>query len=460
MMSFFEFHFKQSNNKTETTLYKYWRFRMMFFMMLGYAAFYCVRQNLSFAMPIMEVDMGLSKTELGRIASAFGVIYGLGKFISGILGDRSKSRTFMSVGLLLAAIANIFMGLISSLWALTLIWALNSCCQSTGAPSCAKMIAHWFSPKEIGTKWAIWSSSQQIGAALISIILPPFLITYGWKFAFLVPGFFCTIIATLVYIGVRDEPKTVGLPNPEEFDGLNTVENDECMNMTPFQVLLSKVIRNKMVWAMGLANFFLYFVRMGFIFWAPMFLCQAKGCSFEHSGWLMAIFNVAGVIGSISSGVLSDRYFKGRRGRTGFFYMSGLGISIIAMLFLPNNISSYYMNLPAVIVVFLIGMFVAGPQTMVGVAAVDFASKKAAGAASGLTGACGYVGGTTIAGQGIAYIASSSYGWNGVFVAFLAASIAGSFCFLFTWNTRAHSLNRDSSANKKDEKRKKTRERA
>ncbi|MDR2464303.1 MAG: MFS transporter [Holosporales bacterium] len=449
-MSFPGFCFKQASNTTETTLYKYWRFRMMFSMMLGYAAFYFVRQNLSFAMPLMEADMGLSKTELGQIASIFGVIYGLGKFISGILGDRSKSRTFISVGLLLASVTNIFMSLASSLWALTLIWAINSCCQSTGAPSCAKMIAHWFSPKEIGTKWAIWSSSQQIGAAIISVILPLLLFDNKWRIAFWGPGILGIIVAAIVYFGVRDEPKIVGLPSPEEIDGLKNTKFDECAHMTPFQILVSKVIRNKMVWTMGLANFFLYFVRMGFIFWGPMFLCQAKGCAFKYTGLFMAIFNIAGVIGSISAGILSDRYFKGRRGRAGFFYMSGLGLSMTAMLFLPSNTGSHFLNMPSMIVIFLIGMFVAGPQTMVGVAAVDFASKRAAGAASGLTGACGYVGGTTIAGQGIAYIASSSYGWNGVFVAFLIAALAGSLCFVFTWNTRAKALD-TTSTNKKQQ---------
>ncbi|MDR1907740.1 MAG: MFS transporter, partial [Holosporales bacterium] len=285
---------------------------MMFSMMVAYAAFYFIRQNLSFAMIGMEANLGFSKEQLGYIVSTFSVIYGFGKFISGIFGDRSKSRTFISVGLLLAAVANICMGMASSLWLLLLVWALNSCCQSTGAPSCAKMLAHWFSPKEIGTCWAVWSSSQQIGSAIISIVLPIVVAIYGWRFAFFAPGVFCALVAAFVYWGVRDEPEDVGLPNVERFKGLSTKDVDECAHMTSFQVLVQRVLRNKMVWAMCLANFFIYFVRMGFLCWGPMFLGEAKGCSLSMSGRLMAIFNIAGAFGAIAAGRLSDTYFKGR----------------------------------------------------------------------------------------------------------------------------------------------------
>ncbi|MDR1598220.1 MAG: MFS transporter [Holosporales bacterium] len=409
-------------------------------MMVGYAASYFVRLNLSFAMLGMESDLGYSKGQLGRIVSVFGVIYGLGKFISGILGDRSKTRTFMSVGLLLAAVANILMARASNLYLLIVIWAFNSCFQSTGAPSCAKMLAHWFSPKEIGTRWAIWSSSQQLGLIIISLVLPTLIAWYGWRFAFWGPGVFCIAIAAFVYWGLRDEPQSVGLPSVEKMKGLSTAEDDECAHLTPFQVLVTKVLRNKIVWAMCLANFFVYFVRMGFLSWGPTFLKEAKGCSLTSGGNLMAIFNAAGALGAIAAGRLSDTYFKGYRGRAGFCYMAGLSLSMLGMLYLPFGGGSWLSRQMPACVMFLVGFFVAGPQAMVGVAAVDMASKRAAGAASGLTGSCGYIGGTTLAGAGIAYVASGVYKWNGVFMLFLIASVVGACCFLFSWNVRAKSL--------------------
>lgn len=424
-------------NLVDTQTYRLWRLRMMVFMMLGYAAFYFVRSNLSFALPYMEVELGFTKKELGRIVSTFGVVYGFGKFISGVIGDRTSARMFMAAGLALSALANICMGFTTSLGMLIGIWALNSCFQSAGAPACAKMLTHWFSPKELGTHWAIWSTSQQMGAALVGTLIAHYFLAWGgWRYAFFVPGVISLIIAGLVYWGVRDEPERVGLPSPEQVQAAQTqhVIEDECAHMTTFQVLVTRVLRNKMVWAMCLASFFMYFVRMTFLFWGPTFLCEAKGNDLGGSAGLMAAFQVAGVAGSILAGVLSDRLFRGYRGRAGLFYMCGLMIAVFGIWRLPSE-SPHTLH---ILMMFLVGFFVAGPQTMIGVAAVDFASKRAAGAASGLTGTCGYMG-TALSGILPAYIAIQ-YGWHWVFAALVASALAGTCCFLFTWNARAKSL--------------------
>ncbi|MDR1208308.1 MAG: MFS transporter, partial [Holosporales bacterium] len=304
---------------------------------------------------------------------------------------------------------------------------------------CAKMLAHWFSPKEIGTCWALWSSSQQLGSALVGLVLPMLLIQYGWRFAFFGPGVLCILIAGFVYWGVRDGPQEVNLPNVETFKGLSTKDEDECAQMTSFEILVKRVLRSKTVWAMCPANFFIYFVRMGLLFWAPMFLVQAKGCSQIASGGFMTVFNLAGALGAIAAGILSDTYFKGRRGRAGFLYMLGLALSMWGMIKLPVGEGALFTYVLPSFVMFLLGFFVAGPQTMVGVSAVDVASKRAAGSASGLTGSFGYIG-TTLSGKVVASVASSKYGWDGVLMMLFLASCAGAVCFLFTWNTQPKSL--------------------
>ncbi len=86
----------------------------------------------------------------------------------------------------------------------------------------------------------------------------------------------------------------------------------------------------------------------------------------------------------------------------------------------------------------LIGFLVVGPQILVGVAAADFASKKAAAAANGLTGIVGYLG-TAATGLGIGGLVDA-YGWDIAFQTMIGASIASAFFFLLTWNHRAKSL--------------------
>jgi sugar phosphate permease len=428
---FFKFSLIQKNNDTERSLYAYWRFRTMFFLMLAYAAFYFVRQNLSFAVPEMCQSLNLSKVALGQITTIFGIIYGFGKVISGIFGDNNSARAFLAVGLFLSALVNIVMGCVSSLWLMVIIWALNSCFQSTGAPACAKILAHWYNPKEFGVKWAIWTASQQIGSALIGVAIACFLPYLGWRFAFYIPGLLCLIISFFVFVGLRNDPAQLSLPSPEEYAKVERSPlEDECASMSSFEILTKRVLRNKMVWAIGAANFFTYFVKMSVFNWAPMFLCEAKGNSLVSAGYQTAIFNLAGIAGAIAIGVLSDRVFRGYRGRTGFFFMMGLSVAVCALWLVPEGMLFIYTPIMSAI-----GFFVVGPQTVVGVAAVDFSSKKAAGSATGLVGTMGYMGASS-AGMGTAYVAEV-FGWNGVFILLLVSSMLGCLCFLTTWHSRS-----------------------
>jgi OPA family glycerol-3-phosphate transporter-like MFS transporter/OPA family sugar phosphate sensor protein UhpC-like MFS transporter len=72
---------------------------------------------------------------------------------------------------------------------------------------------------------------------------------------------------------------------------------------------------------------------------------------------------------------------------------------------------------------------------LVAVAAADFATKKAAATAVGLTGFYGYAG-ATVSGIGTGMIVDK-FGWNGAFTAFIETTLIGVIIFLFTWNKRS-----------------------
>ncbi|MBL8676033.1 MAG: MFS transporter, partial [Alphaproteobacteria bacterium] len=169
--------------------YTYWRTRTLYATIIGYAAFYLVRQNFSMCIPGIMEEFSYSKVDLGWIATIFSIVYGIGKFVNGYLSDRSDARYFMATGLFLSAVVSFFMGLGSGLFFFAVLWGLNGCFQSMGWAPCARLITHWFSPTELGSKWALWASSHQIGAVAI-FGLGGFLIEqYGWRSAFIVPAF-------------------------------------------------------------------------------------------------------------------------------------------------------------------------------------------------------------------------------------------------------------------------------
>lgn len=96
-----------------TKKYNYWQWRTLIILMIGYALFYFVRKNFSIAMPALESELGLTKVQLGIFLTINGVIYGISRFVNGLLSDRSGSKKrIMAIGLLLSALVNVAIGFI------------------------------------------------------------------------------------------------------------------------------------------------------------------------------------------------------------------------------------------------------------------------------------------------------------------------------------------------------------
>lgn len=419
--------------------YRYWRLRIMYSMMVGYAGFYLVRQNFTMAVPFFQSELGYTKTQIGAVISVAAILYGLGKGLSGILSDRSNARYYMSIGLFLSSIVSFFIGFSDSLTMIMILWTLNSVFQSAGWPPCARLLTHWFSAKEIGTKWAMWNMSQQIGGAAVLVLSGYLIEHFGWRYVFFIPALLSIGVSLFLINRLRDTPESLGLPSIEEHHGLDASSVSK-ENLSTREII-NTVFKNKLVWYVCVANFFVYVVRMSIFNWGPTFLQEFKGSSIQTSGWQTAGYDIAGMFGGLIAGQLSDRYFKGHRGRVGAIFMLLLGACCIFLWKSPMGATSLHFA-----GMMMIGFFVTGPQILVGVAASDFASKKAAGAASGFTGTVGYLG-TAFAGVGIGALVEYS-GWDAAFIAIVISSVISAFFFALIWNHRSKTLDNIESEQK------------
>jgi phosphoglycerate transporter family protein len=415
-------------------LYKYWRWQNMTSMVIGYAIYYFVRKNFSMAMPAFLSELGYTKTDLGIILSLFSIVYGVGKFANGIVADRANARYMLAIGLLASAVVNILFGLSSGLIAFGIFWILNAWFQSFGMPASVRLLTHWYSPTELGTKWGIQSTAHQIGGAGIMVLAGFLVATYGWRYAFYVPAAIAIVCAFFLLWRLRDTPQSIGLPPIEEYrHEAHIADPNEDQAKTFKEIFRDHIIRNRLLWTVAFANAFVYIVRMGIMDWAPTFLVEARGSSLAAAGLKTAAFELAGIAGAIGMGWASDYIFKGRRGPLATASMFLLAIAIAALWFIPAG--NHFWETAVLITA---GVLVYGPQLLVPVAAADFASKKAAATATGLTGAFGYIG-ATLAGVGTGMIVDK-WGWNGGFIFFIVAAFAGMLLFLSIGTRRAVSL--------------------
>ncbi len=411
--------------------YSYWRLRILYSTILGYSAFYLVRANFSIAVPGMRAEFDYTRAETGFVLTLYSLIYGIGKFCNGYLSDNSDARYFMSIGLLCSALLSACISITTGLTFLCIVWACNGWVQSMGWPPSAKLLTHWFSAKEIGTKWSIWSCSHQIGSAAIAILGGYLIHRYGWRSAFTVPALMSGLISIFLFNRLRNKPTTVGLPAVEIYKSETYNKDHQHSERLTYKEIIDLVLTNRFVWYISLANMFLYIPRMGVLNWAPTFLSEFKGADILLAGSQLAIFDIAGIPGAIIAGWFSDKIFKGRRGPVATIYLLLLTLSLIILWKTPKG----HHLLDTIALVFA-GFLVAGPQVLAGIAIADFASKRAVGVATGFMGLITYIFSAAISGIGVGKIVDI-WGWDIGFIVFISSALIAAIFFSLTWKTKA-----------------------
>ena len=412
--------------------YKYWRMRIFYSMYIGYAFFYITRKSFTFAMPAMFMEMGFTKADLGILGSVLYISYGLSKFVSGMMSDRSNPRYFMSIGLILTGVFNIFFGMTSSIMFFAIFWGLNGWFQGWGWPPCARLLTHWYSQSERGTWWGIASTSHNVGGAIIPILVACVAQFWGWRMAMVIPGVLCILVGFFLINRLRDTPQSLGLPTIETFRGevVPGQKNQLERELTQKEMLFKYVLKNRFIWILALAYFFVYIIRTVINDWGQLYLFEQKQFSLLAAGSCIVSFEVGGFFGCLASGWLSDKLFQGRRGPINAIFGVFVILSVIGLWYIPNGGVLF-----ASIAMFSIGFFIFGPQMLVGVAAAELSHKKAAGTAIGFIGWFGYAGAAT-AGFPFGKI-TQEYGWGVFFTVLGVCSALMVLLLLPVWSIKS-----------------------
>jgi OPA family glycerol-3-phosphate transporter-like MFS transporter len=405
--------------------YRVQRWRVFSGIFLGYAAYYLVRNNLALAIPdILREYPQHSKAELGTALTGLSIAYGASKFLMGSVSDRSNPKYFLPLGLLLScaimATTGLAKGIAATLWLLVLLQTVNGWMQGMGWPPCGKSMVHWWSTRERGLIVSFWNVAHNIGGALVAnFALLGVVLFHDWGAKFYFNALVAAFVAVLVFFLMRDTPQSVGLPPIEQYKNDYPLDYsaDHERTFTFREIFFRHVLNNKFLWAIAVANAFVYFVRYGVVNWIPTYLQTAKGFSFQQSSLGWALYEYAAIPGTIACGWISDRVFQGRRAPATILFMAlTLGAVVVYWLNLRGPLWIDYAALIA------IGFLIYGPIMIIGLHALDLVPKKAAGTAAGFTGFFGYVFGSAIAGTGVGWIADH-WGWNGVFITMVACCV-------------------------------------
>ena len=362
------------------------RIRVMLAITLGYGLIYMCRLAIGVVKKPL-IDQGIfTPTELGTIGSALFYTYALGKLTNGFLADHANARRFLAAAFLLTAICNIFMGFTTTVLAATIIWGLNGWFQSFGAPGGVVAMTAWFSNKERGRAYGVWSTAHSIGEGLTFLVVGGMVSYLGWQWGYWGPGLIGIVTAIGVFALMQDRPQTLGLPTVNEWKKDQYSETSESSARSTLALQFS-ILKIPAIWVLALASATTYITRYGINSWGILYLQEARGYSLPMAGTLLTISTLAGIAGAVAFGFTSDKLFNARRPPANLLFaiLELMGLAII--FFGPAN-------MPMLIVgMLLFGMGLTGLVTSLGgLFGVDIAPKRAAGAAMGVVGIFSYIG--------------------------------------------------------------------
>ena len=364
---------------------KYLKWSIFLSATIGYGLYYVCRLSLNVVKkPIVEEGI-FSETELGIIGSVLFFTYAIGKFTNGFLADRSNIRRFMSTGLLVTALVNLCLGFVHSFILFAILWGLSGWFQSMGAASCVVGLSRWFTDKERGSFYGFWSASHNIGEALTFIVVASVVSALGWRFGFLGAGLVGLVGVLIVWRFFHDTPQSEGFP-PVNVPKVEKMQSEA--ETAAFNRAQKAVLRNPAIWILALSSACMYVSRYAVNSWGVFYLEAQKGYSTLDASFIISVASVCGIVGTMFSGVISDRLFGGKRNVPALLF--GL-LNVLALcLFLLVPGVHLWLDVLAMILFGLgIGVLLC---FLGGLMAVDIAPRNASGAALGVVGIASYVG--------------------------------------------------------------------
>ncbi len=188
--------------------------------------------------------------------------------------------------------------------------------------------------------------------------------------------------AAIIIFFLYDTPGCQGYKAVENISKEKEEKNDD------FNAAQKMVLRMPAIWILAFASAFMYISRYAVNSWGVFYLQAQKGYDTIDASFIISISSICGIIGTVSSGLISDKLFRGNRNIPALIF-GLLNVTALSMFLLSPH-SHFWIDALAMILFGLaIGVLIC---FLGGLMAIDIAPKKASGAALGVVGIASYIG--------------------------------------------------------------------
>lgn len=400
---------------------------------------YADRATISIAAPGIKKELGLDAVQMGFVFSAFAWSYVIAQLPGGWLLDRFGSKITYFFSIFLWSVFTMLTGaagFVAGGAAVTLLFALRLLVGAAEAPSFpgnSRIASAWFPTNERGLAAAIFNSAQYFATVLFAPIMGWLVHSYGWHSVFYVMGGLGIVMAFVwlkVIYGPKDHPSVSQSELKYIQEGGALVDLDGAQK-APAQVntfaAIKELLSNRMLLGVYIGQYCITTLTYFFLTWFPVYLVQERHMTILKAGFVASLPAIAGFIGGVSGGWLSDRLAK--RGYS--LSVSRKVPIVLGMLMSMSMIACNYIETDMLVVAVMSLAFFGKGVGALGWAVVSDTSPKEAGGLSGaLFNTFGNTAGITTP-IVIGYIVQGTGSFSGALVYVGANAALAIACYLF-----------------------------
>jgi ACS family hexuronate transporter-like MFS transporter len=275
---------------------------------------YLDRSALSYAINPLKTAFGLTNTDFGLIAAAFGVGYMLMTVIGGVIVDHFGSRKIWSIFAVLWSIGCAAMGLASGFYMLILFRLTLGLAEGPSFPAMTRATADWLPVSERARALAIGLAAvpfaSVIGAPLVSFLV----ISVGWRWMFFVLGALGIGWGVLWFIIFRDKPAESKHVSPAELKHIEGELASSTQTQTaPHKTTWKFMLFNPALLANNYAFFAFGYLLFFAITWLPGYLEQTYHINIREAGLFLIAPWLTATILLVLGGWISDILWRKTR---------------------------------------------------------------------------------------------------------------------------------------------------
>ena len=309
---------------------------------------YVDRQILSLLKPILDSQLGWTRTQFGLINSAFQAAYGTSVIFFGWYVDRfgAKKGYTLSIGAWsLAALAHAAVNSIGGFFGARIALGLG---EGGNFPSAIKATAQWFPKRERAFATSLFNSGANVGAVLAPAIVPPIAFSLGWHWTFLFAGL-AGLLWLVLWLPLFDLPEKSKRVSPAELLHINA---DAANADNGSAIAWGQILSRRRAWSFIVAKFMTDPIWWFFLIWLPDFFKKTRNLDIQSSWTLLAsiylIITVLSIFGGWLSGHLVHRGHSVTRARK-------ISMAIFALCVVPIAFATSVNNWAAVLLIGLAG---------------------------------------------------------------------------------------------------------